>query len=100
MAKLPSNRNNANSSPRTNPAKIVLVILILTIAVADFVTIAELPYFVKKLHTEGKNSGPEKTDSGYLYGSAKNQLPTRMEIANETEYLLDLSLRPDHRLEK
>lgn len=46
------------------------------------------------------NGGPEKTGSGYLYGSVKNQLPTRMAIANEPEYLLDLSLLPDHRLEK
>jgi hypothetical protein len=95
MVQLPTNHRNVDSRSGTNPAKIVLIILILTIAVADFVTIAELPYFVRNLHTGGKNSGPEharlreKTESDNIDGSAKDQMTPMMEAEGEPVYLLE-----------
>jgi len=81
---MPKNTNNVDSGPKTNPFKIVLIILILTIAAVDLVMISELPHFVRKLHIGGKNSGPEharsreKTELNDLADSAKYQMAPMM----------------------
>ena len=103
---MPKNPNNVDSGPKTNPFKIVLIILILAIAAVDLVMISELPHFVRNLHTGGKNSGPEhtrlreKTEPDDLDGSPKDQMAPMMETAIEPVYPLDRSRRHDHRLEK
>jgi hypothetical protein len=106
MLKLPKNLDNVDSRVRRNPVKMVLIILILTIAVADFVMIAELPFWVSNLQTGGKNSGPEHAlshdpkEQDNLDGSAKDRMTRMTEAAAEPVYLLDRSRRYDHRLEK
>ena len=106
MLKLPKNRDNVDSRPRRNPVKIVIIILILTIAVADFIMIPELPFWVSNLQTGGKKSGPEQAPShnpkeqDNFDGSAKYRMTPMTEAEAEPVYLLDRSRRYDHRLEK
>lgn len=106
MVKMPRNPNNVDSRPKTNPVKIALTILIVSIAAADLIMITELPHFVRNLHTGGKNSGleharsHEKKELDDLDGSAKDQMAPMMEAANESVYILDRGLRLDHRPKK
>ncbi len=100
--KLLTNLNNVGSKHRKDPVRIRLIILILIIAVADIVMIADIPYFIKNLQIGGKNRGPEHTLShdqkelDHLHGLAKD----RMTRKKEADEVLDRSRQHDHLHEK
>ena len=95
MVKLPTNRDNVDSKRRTNPVRIGVIFLILTIAVVDLFMIAEIPYFVSNLQTGGKNSGPqhtrshEKKELDNLEGLAEDGMTPMTGPEDEPVYLLD-----------
>ena len=95
MVKLPTNRDNVDSKRRTNPVRIGVISLILTIAIADLVMISEIPHFVQNLHTVSKNSGPqharshEKKEPDNLEDSTKDGMTRMTEAEDEAVYFLD-----------
>ena len=89
-----------------NPIQIGVIILILVVAVLNFVMIAELPFFISGLQIKSKIDGPETTLPNAveapenLDSSAKGRMDRMRKVADNPVYILYRNRRYDRGLER
>jgi len=91
---------------KRNPIQIGVVLLILVMAVLNFVMIAELPLFVSSLQIEGKIHDPEPAPTyedkapENLDGSVKDRMDRIREVSDNPDHILYRNRRYDQGLER